>query len=133
MKYKIHYNKEGWLCERYPYDLQIEDENRFIEVDEETYNKTLGCDNHYSWRVVDGQLVHEQYEPIPEEEIVQTLRDKRAEICFPIINRGQLFYESLNVEQKQELATWYKQWLDAPNTKTEPPIPRWLSNGGKDE
>ena len=42
-KFKIYYNADGWLCERYPYDLPVDDESRFIEVDEATFHKTLGC------------------------------------------------------------------------------------------
>jgi len=125
-KHNIHYTKDGWICNRYPYDLPIDDESRFIEVDEQTFHKTLGCDNHFSWRVVDGKLCHEQYEPIPEEETIQCLRDRREEICFPIINRGQAWYSTLSEEQKDELYDWYKKWLKVTETKIEPPAPSWL-------
>ena len=26
---KIYYNNNGWVCQRYPYDLPIENENQF--------------------------------------------------------------------------------------------------------
>jgi len=87
-KVKIHYDKDGWVCNRYPRDIPIDDDKCFIEVDESEYSKTLGCDNHHAWRVVDGKLVHERYEETPEDEQLQRLRDLREEICFPIINRG---------------------------------------------
>ena len=122
------------MCERYPYDLPIYNVDFHTEVDEATYHQTLGCDNYHAWRVVDDKLSHERYEPTPEHEIIQELRDLRAEICFPVINRGQAWYNCLTAKQKDELAKWYNDWLDAPKTKTEPSAPAWLfaCKGGKD-
>ena len=131
-KVKIHYNKDGWLCNRYPYDITIDDESRFIEVDEQTHDKTLGCDKHFSWRVKNGKLCHERYEDTPEEVLLQELRDRREEICFPIINRGQAWYKSLTWGQQDKLQEWYKSWLDVTKTKIEPPAPRWLFSSKKD-
>jgi hypothetical protein len=68
---KIYYNKNGWVCERYPYDIPIDDETRFIEVDEDTYNQTLSCPSYQAWRVVKGQLVIEDYEAMPVNETLQ--------------------------------------------------------------
>lgn len=68
---KIYYNQEGWVCQRYPYDIPVEDETRFIEVDEDLYSKTLSCPTHKSWRVVNNVLVIEDYEETPIEEILQ--------------------------------------------------------------
>jgi hypothetical protein len=64
---KIYYNEQGWVCERYPYDIPIEDETRFIEVDDSVYDETYSCESFKSWRVVNGKLVIEQYEDVPEE------------------------------------------------------------------
>ena len=64
----------------------------------------------------------------PEAEILQQLRDKREEVCFPVINRGLLWYESLTAEQRKELKQWYKAWLDVTETKQEPQLPLWLFN-----
>jgi len=131
-RHKIHYTKDGWVCNRYPYDISIDDEERFIEVDEATFQKTLGCDNHFLWRVKNGELYHEQYEPIPEAEIIENLRDIRAEVCFPVINRGQPWHDTLSSYQKKELAKWYNDWLNVTKTKKEPPPPRWLFNDKKE-
>lgn len=68
---KIYYNNAGWVCQRYPYDLPIENENQFIEVDNETYEQTMSCAKHYSWRVINGKLEMQQYEDIPQSEIAQ--------------------------------------------------------------
>ena len=126
MTYKIHYNKDGWLCDRYPYDLPIYKEECHIEVDEVTWGKTFSCDSHFSWRVVDGKLVHERYEPTPEHEIIEHLRTERERICFPVINRGQAWYNRLTTRQHMELDDWYKKWLDVTKTKIAPEPPVWL-------
>jgi hypothetical protein len=67
---KIYYNKDGWLCERYPYDIPVEDESRFIEVDEDTKALTMSCETHKSWRVKKGKLFIDTYEETPIKEIL---------------------------------------------------------------
>lgn len=53
--------------------------------------------------------------PAPtKEEILNTIRSIRNIECFPIINRGSLWYDKLTDEQKQELSEWYEEWLNAP-------------------
>lgn len=54
------------------------------------------------------------------------LRDRRQSICFPIINRGALWYETLTDAQKRELQVWYKAWLDVTETMVEPEVPEFL-------
>ena len=46
--------------------------------------------------------------------------------CFPIINRGTLWYSKLTVEQMSELDNWYQAWLDVTETKEIPEKPSWL-------
>lgn len=62
-------------------------------------------------------------EKMPEDELI---RIRREEECFPIINRGSLWYERLTDAQKEELEEWYQAWLDAPETKVVPEKPQWL-------
>jgi len=125
-KKKIYYDNDGWVCERYPYDIPIEDEKQFIEASETDFNKTLACKNYHAWRVKDDKLVEDEYKKTPEEEIVAELRRAREAVCFPIINRGQLWYATLTDEQTQELTEWYDAWLNVTETKTEPLKPEWL-------
>ena len=127
-EYKIFYNKDGWICERYPNDLPIDSKKRFLIVGKDTFYKTLDAANHFAWRVVDGEIKHERYEETPEDEVKQFLGEQRAEVCFPIINRGLLWYEGLTMAQKTELKKWYKAWLEVTQTKTEPLAPEWLFN-----
>lgn len=56
----IKYNKDGWVCDRYPYDLK--DYYSELEVDEDTYELTMSSNEYMAWRVVNGELVQEQYE-----------------------------------------------------------------------
>ena len=65
---------------------------------------------------------------ISEKESLDVLRKKREEICFPIINRGKLWYDSLSSEQYQELKNWYKKWLDVTETNIIPETPKWLND-----
>lgn len=61
-----------------------------------------------------------------EEEELLDLRMKRNELCFSIINRGQLWYSTLTYEQLQELQEWYQKWLNVTETKNIPDKPYWL-------
>lgn len=60
-----------------------------------------------------------QIQKIPEltfDEKLDLLRDMREIDCFPIINRGVLWYNLLTDEQRLELDKWYKEWLDITDT-----------------
>ena len=59
--------------------------------------------------------------------IIDGLRKQRKEICFPVINRGKLWYERLTNEQIGELRTWYQKWLDVTKTLIIPKEPEWLN------
>jgi hypothetical protein len=54
------------------------------------------------------------------------IRDRRAKECFPIINRGELWYNTLTDEQLDELREWYHNWLDATETLSIPNKPEWI-------
>ena len=123
---KVFYNDQGWVCNRYPYSIPIQNNNQFIEVTDEDYNETLYCKNYYAWRVVNGELVQEQYEQPTQEEIKSQLREQREFECFSIINRGQLWYARLTDSQINELNQWYQAWLDVTLTTTIPQKPTWL-------
>jgi hypothetical protein len=40
---KIYYNQNGWVCERYPYNIPIYNEALFIEVEDGVYEETMSC------------------------------------------------------------------------------------------
>ena len=60
------------------------------------------------------------------EKAKEILRQKRDEICYPIINRGDLWYRRLSEQQKTELDIWYTAWLDVTKTFIIPVKPTWL-------
>jgi hypothetical protein len=62
-----------------------------------------------------------------EEREIENLRIMRENHCFSIINRGQLWYNTLTESQKTELYTWYHAWLDVTETKVIPTKPSWLN------
>lgn len=60
------------------------------------------------------------------EESKAHLRVLRKFECFPIVNRGKLWYDNLNENQLAELDTWYQAWLDVTETLIIPEKPAWL-------
>ena len=68
------------------------------------------------------------------QEIMDDLRFLRSEQCFEVVNRGQVWYDTLTQQQKYELSIWYKNWLDITDKYTEdiaiesiiPMKPEWL-------
>lgn len=61
-------------------------------------------------------------------EMKAIIRATRERECFPVINRGRLWYNTLTVEQLSELKQWYFAWLNAPETLVIPKTPEWLKN-----
>ncbi len=54
------------------------------------------------------------------------LRRRREKYCFSVINRGQIWYDTLTDGQKAELKNWYNAWLNVTKTFVEPAKPAWL-------
>lgn len=72
------------------------------------------------------EISDEEKENMRRNVLLNKIRADRENACFPIINRGQLWYNKLTESQKTELDAWYQAWLDAPETLTEPETPAWL-------
>ncbi len=75
--------------------------------------------------VVNKSFTPSQLREIEAQEILN-LRAQRESECFPIVNRGHLWYERLTLEQIAELEIWYQAWLDVTATKIVPTKPSWL-------
>lgn len=104
---KIYFNNEGWVCQRYPYDLEIADENQFIEVDEQTYEKTLTCSVGMAWRVVDGKLEEQVYNQseVDKSHIEEEIANLKQEIAKAKedVEQVELFgMERQDYEQKKQ-------------------------------
>ena len=55
---KVYYDKKtGYLCNRYPKDIEKTDDSPFIEVDDELEEQTYSVEYGKFWKVVDGSLV----------------------------------------------------------------------------
>jgi hypothetical protein len=67
------------------------------------------------------------------EDPIKTLREERERVCFPIINRGKLWYDTLSIEQLTELRVWYRAWLDVTETLTIPITPEWINEKVREE
>ena len=61
-------------------------------------------------------------------DLISNLRKLREEICFPVVNRGPLWYNSLTDEQRIELREWYFAWLNVTETKDIPNKPAWIND-----
>lgn len=74
-----------------------------------------------------GRRFQIQKPPAPtQDERKVNFRQQREVECFPIINRGQLWYDGLTEQQIAELTAWYKDWLNVTETLTMPNKPEWL-------
>ena len=58
--------------------------------------------------------------------LIEYFRITRNQECFPIINRGKLWYDNLTNAQLEELDKWYIEWLNVTETLTEPVKPEWI-------
>ena len=55
---KIYYDKKtGYLCNRYPKDIEKIDDSPFIEVEDEIEEQTYAVEYGKFWKVIDGLLV----------------------------------------------------------------------------
>ena len=55
---KVYYDKKtGYLCNRYPKDIEKTDDSPFIEVEDELEEQTYAVEYGKFWKVVDGSLV----------------------------------------------------------------------------
>lgn len=98
-----------------------------IEVNE--LRDLMHFQEHFqSYKVVEGNLVFDENKEseVEQDALKQELRDRREVECFPIINRGQLWYESLDGQQRTELREWYTAWLKVTETFQVPEKPHWL-------
>ncbi len=95
------------------------------EVDKPTDFDTF---YHRAYRLENGVLTLDETRlaEIKAEEEKEALRERRRRICFPVINRGELWYEGLSDTQRGELAVWYRAWLDVTERGTVPDTPSWI-------
>lgn len=98
-----------------------------IEVTTEFIN-SLEEDKLGAYKYENGEpiLDRAKFDEKQNEVLLSEIRQQRRTECFPIINRGKLWYDTLTKEQVEELNTWYHAWLNAPETKSVPQKPEWI-------
>lgn len=87
--------------------------------------------NYRSYYLPDGNMLiksNKKQAELENNKVLSNLRSQREKICFPYINRGDLWYNRLSDVQIAELNTWYQAWLDVTETKIIPEAPEWLIN-----
>lgn len=85
-------------------------------------------DTFRAYKYENGSLLLDEtkLQQVNDARIVDELRLKRQKVCFPYINRGNLWYNNLTDKQMDELNSWYHAWLDVTETKVIPIAPKWL-------
>lgn len=113
-KVKIYYSKEtGYLCNRYPKDIEIKKDTPFIEVDEEEADKTYCVEYGKFWAVKDGKLCivddlevinSQEYKDILKENEIDSLKQYLSETDYVItkLNEAKIEDEELFNQLKIE-------------------------------
>ncbi len=119
---KIQVNKSGYV-ENYVLVGESSACNIEVEPPEE-----FGADNYAAYRLIDGTLTldTDRLAALQLADRQNAIRARRERECYPVINRGQLWYEGVSISRLVELRKWYKAWLDAPATLIIPDKPDWL-------
>lgn len=63
---------------------------------------------------------------IPDNILLDNLRERRNSECFSIVNRGFAWYDRLTPAQMDEFDAWYQDWLDVTETRVVPERPAWI-------
>lgn len=84
--------------------------------------------NSIFYKIIDNHLVFDESKKAEADHKfrINTIRMRRQSECFSVVDRSQLWYNSLTNEQKAELQEWYEAWLIAPDTLVIPTKPDWL-------
>lgn len=114
-------------------DIQI-DEFQY-EIDQDEYARLhLEVANHNSietikelkYKNTGEPYVDEYANPNYELQLLDNLRLQRQRECFPVVNRGKLWHDTLTETQLNELEIWYNAWLEVTETKVIPERLEWL-------
>lgn len=99
-----------------------------IEIDVDNFDFDDFLINYQAYKFNGNKIERddEQAVIVQDENEKELLRVRRLKECFPIINRGDMWYSTLSEEQRTELGVWYQGWLDVTETKIVPEMPSWL-------
>ena len=115
-------SEDGIVISKFNNDTSLQ-----IKVSSEIINN-LEKEKIGFYKYENGQAVfdEEKYNAFQSETLIKDLRIRRENECFSIINRGQLWYNTLTEQQITGLNTWYQAWLEVTETKVIPTKPNWL-------
>ena len=113
---KIQIDKNGYIQN---FVIVGESSTCNIEVDEP---EDFSIDRFQEWKYDGEKLVYdiEQAKVLQAERNKDEIRFERQRVCFPVVNRGQFWYDTLTQSEKNKIREWYQQWLDAPETGVIP-------------
>ena len=119
-KVKIYYDKEtGYLCDRFPKDIEVKEDTPFIEVSEEEAHKTYCVEYGKFWAVRNNKLVKvddlevinsQEYKDILKENEIDSLKQYLSETDYIItkLNEAKIedeeLFNSLKTEYSDILA-----------------------------
>ena len=111
---KVYFNSDGWVCNRHPYNFEIDDENRYIELEELDASKSYLSEVGMAWRVENNELVLAVYdEELVDDNRKSYLRSQRAILLIAFdIYKTNVFYGIENDENHDIVISWYKKVLD---------------------
>ena len=121
---KVNLDENGYVI-----DWALAGDNGGIDVPEpDDLEEFIFCATGY--KVVDGLLQKDDTRDRAQriEKQKEALRQQRETECFPVINRGWMWYSSLNLLQWIELKKWYLEWLNVTETLCAPERPSWMDN-----
>lgn len=119
---KVTIDKDGYVI-----DWALVGDNGGVDVPEpDDLEEFMICATGY--KVVDGMLQKDNTRDKEQrlEKQKEALRQQREAECFPVINRGWMWYSGLNLVQWLELKKWYLAWLNVTETLRIPERPTWL-------
>lgn len=104
------------------------------EITMEEFLERYGAENvtDGTHKYINGEILcdggTERSRRINAQRLKQELRERRAQECYLVVNRGQVWYDKLTAEQKNELLCWYEAWLNVTETLNVPKMPSWLKD-----
>lgn len=113
---KLYYDKKtGYLCNRYPNDIEQKEDSPYIEVEEETVEKTYCCDFGKVWAVINGELkviddtklqATDEYKQLVKENEIYILKQYLSSTDYVIVKlqEAQLEDEEEYNSLKEEYA-----------------------------
>ena len=106
--------------------------NKVFEIEDYDEAYKFAKENNYLIKEIDsveGKRIFKIVQKVESaaEETLDSLRMRREIECFSVVNRGELWYKTLTVENYLELKMWYQAWLDVTKTKVLPNKPSWLN------